>query len=99
MFIIHVGLYDSVFFFAIRCIDRMFTSRSEYRITLRSDNADLRLTPKARALAAGIISDRRWEEVRSTQRKLEDAIEALKACELTPQVCCFDIVILKYGLF
>ena len=76
----------------------MFTSRSEYRITLRSDNADLRLTPKARALAAGIISDRRWEEVRSTQRKLEDAIEALKACELTPQVCCFDIVILKYGL-
>ncbi|KAL5513976.1 hypothetical protein ACEPAG_2737 [Sanghuangporus baumii] len=62
---------------------RMFTSRSEYRMTLRSDNADLRLTPKGRG--HGIVSDQRWDELRSTERKLREVIDALKSCELTPQ--------------
>ena len=55
-------------------------------MTLRSDNADLRLTPKGRQV--GIISDERWNELQSTEREIASALELLKSCELTPQVCC-----------
>lgn len=51
---------------------RMFTSRAEYRILLRQDNADLRLTPKGREL--GLISDKRWREF----EEKKSAVESLK---------------------
>ena len=52
---------------------RMFTSRAEYRLLLREDNADLRLTPAGREL--GIVDDKRWAAFNAKR----DAVEAEQA--------------------
>ncbi|XP_018365095.1 PREDICTED: protein MTO1 homolog, mitochondrial [Trachymyrmex cornetzi] len=56
---------------------RMFTSRSEFRVSLRPDNADQRLTEKGYAI--GCVSRERIEKTREVFRKMQEAIQILKS--------------------
>jgi tRNA uridine 5-carboxymethylaminomethyl modification enzyme len=63
---------------------RMFTSRAEYRLMLREDNADLRLTGIGREL--GIVDDARWDAFARKRDAVEAERERLKSTWINPRV-------------
>ncbi|KAH6850252.1 glucose inhibited division protein A-domain-containing protein [Chaetomium sp. MPI-CAGE-AT-0009] len=61
---------------------RMFTARSEFRLSARSDNADTRLTPHGRQW--GVVSDARWARFRDDAQRMADLKRLLRDTVLTP---------------
>ena len=62
----------------------MFTSRAQDRLLLRVDNADLRLT--ARARTAGLIDDERWDSYLARERRYTSNLARIRTTSIRPPI-------------
>jgi tRNA uridine 5-carboxymethylaminomethyl modification enzyme len=74
---------------------RMFTSRAEYRLILREDNADLRLTAKGREL--GLIDDERWAAFEAKREGIVQEEQRLKNTWVRPGTPQGDAIAARFG--
>ncbi|SDT10629.1 tRNA uridine-5-carboxymethylaminomethyl(34) synthesis enzyme MnmG [Pseudomonas oryzae] len=74
---------------------RMFTSRAEYRLILREDNADLRLTEKGREL--GLVDERRWAAFCEKREGIEREEQRLKSTWVRPGTAQGEAIAARFG--
>lgn len=74
---------------------RMFTSRAEYRLILREDNADLRLTEKGREL--GLVDDERWAAFEAKREGIVQEEQRLKSTWVRPGTSQGDAIAARFG--